>query len=541
MLVSFETFLKHNSWAARNLTSFNCYTYIILKEGTDSNHFKKKCEDFFDRHIGEQFESRGGKLSCRLQPLTSIHLHSNLQNDNPENTSIIYLYTFMVIGILILLIACINYINLSTARSAIRAKEVGVRKVLGAFKGQIVKQFIGESLVYEILALLLGITLVIAALPLFRNLSGYTLTIDFLMNPLIWIEVGLIMVFVCLIASGYPAFILSGFRPVKTLKGVFIRGHKNRSFRYLLVLFQFTILTTLVIITIGVLSQLNYMRNRDLGFDQDQLLTIKFHNDHSDNDNRIHWINALKAELVTLDGVINGSLSNHVPNTNYFRGQFHPEGFPKDQIFNMETYQIDDGFLSTYGIDLIKGRGFSKEFTSDAENAVIINEMAVKQFGWEDSVGKRIMRLHPYGNKTYSVIGVVKDFHSRPLHHGIEPMIFETMEDFHSLTLRLKKENLDQTMMLIEEKWLEFEPDHPFEYFFLDDHFDRTYKTEINLGKIIQIFTFLAICIGCLGLFGLVMFMTEQRTKEIGIRKTMGASVTHITVCVQGSIGQSGE
>lgn len=530
MLVSFETFTKYNSWAARSLTSFNSYTYIILKEGTDSNHFKKKCEDFLDRHIGEKFEPVGGKLSCRLQPLTSIHLHSNLQNDNPENTSIIYVYTFIVIGILILLIACINYINLSTARSAIRAKEVGVRKVLGAFKGQIVKQFIGESLFYEILAFLLGIALVIAALPSFRELTGYTLNIDFLMNPLIWIEFILMMVFVCIVAGGYPAFLLSGFRPVKTLKGVFISGRKNSHFRNILVLFQFSILTALVIITVGVLSQLDYMRNRNLGFDQDQLLTIKFHNDHSDNDNRIQWINSLKAELLTLDGVINGALSNHVPNTNYFRGQFHPEGFPKNQIFNMETYQIDDDFLSTYGIDLIKGRGFSKEFTRDSENAVIINETAAKQVGWEDPVGKRITRLRQFGNVNYDVIGVAKDFHSRPLHFRIEPMIFRNFEDFHSLTLRLKKENLNQTMKLVKEKWLEFEPDHPFEYFFLDDHFESSYKTEINLGKVIQIFTFLAVCIGCLGLFGLVMFMTEQRTKEIGIRKTVGASVTNITI-----------
>ena len=530
MLISFETFIKYSSWAARSLTSFNSYTYIILKEGIDSDHFKKKCVDFFDKHIGEQFKSTGGELSCRLQPLTSIHLHSDLQNDNPENTSIIYVYTFIVIAILILLVACINYINLSTARSVIRAKEIGVRKVLGAFKGQIIRQFIGESFFYEFLALLFGITLVIVTLPLFRELSGQPLTIDFFIQPLFWIELVLIMGFVCIIAGGYPAFLLSGFKPVKTLKGIFHTDRKNSLFRNILVLFQFTVLTALVIITVGILSQLNFIKERNLGFDKDQLLYIKFQNNHSDNDNRINWINSLKAELVTLDGVIHGSLSNHVPSNGYFRGQFNPEGFPENQIFNMETYLIDDDFLSTYGIDLGEGRGFSKKFTNDAENAVIINETAARQFGWENPVGKSILRLSKYGNQDYHVIGMVKDFHSRTLHHSIEPMIFQKFDDFHSLTLRLKTENIAHTMKLIEKKWRAFEPDHPFEFFFLDDYFNSLYKTEVNLGKIVRIFTFLAVCIGCLGLFGVMSFMTAQRTKEIGIRKTVGASVTNISL-----------
>jgi len=530
MLVSFETFIQLNSWAARSLTSFNSYTYIILKEGTDSENFKRKCADFLDRHIGEQFKPAGGELSCRLQPLTSIHLHSNLLNDNPENTSMIYVYTFIFTAIFILLIACINYINLSTARSAIRGKEIGVRQILGAFKGQIIRQFIGESFLYAFFALLLGMMLVTATLPLFRGLSGHVLTLDFFIRPLFWIELIFIMVFVCFIAGGYPAFLLSGFKPVQTLKGFLSTGRKNSYFRNILILIQFTILTALVIVTVGVLGQLNYIKNRNLGYDKDQLLYIKFHNDHSDNENRISWINSLKAELVTLDGVINGSLSNHVPNTNYFRGQFNPEGFPKNQIFNMETYQIDDDFLNTYGIDLVEGREFSKEFTSDAETAVMINETAARQFGWENPVGKRILRLNSYGDQNYHVIGTVKDFHSRTLHHSIEPMLFQKFDDFHSLTLRLKTENITHTMKLIEEKWREFEPDHPFEYFFLDDYFDSLYKTEANLGKSIRIFTFLAVCIACLGLFGVMSFMAEQRTKEIGIRKTVGASVTNISI-----------
>jgi len=527
-LLSFETFIKDRPRAAQNRMSFSCYTYILLKDGIILKNFEKNLTDFFDRYMGDLLEAAGGKLSCLVQPLTSIHLYSNLENDIPGIVSIIYIYIFIVIATLILLIACINYINLATARSAKRAKEIGMRKVLGAFRCQIIREFIGESLIYGVLAFIFSMMLVLTMLPHFRSLTMCNVSINFLKEPLLLVELVLILFFVCFIAGGYPAFFLSGFKPVKTLKGIFTRSSKNSYFRNALVVFQFAISITLIIMTIGIISQLEYIKSRNLGFYKEQILSIKIHNDHSDNENRINWINLLKAELINLDGVVNASLCNYLPGFIFSGGdEYVPVGGPENQSIIMEYYPIDDGFLNTLGIDIIEGRGFSKEFLSD-NNAVIINETAVKKFGWKNPIGKKIRQKY-YSSEEYYVIGVVRDFYSRSLHHLIDPVIFYKNTDYHTLVIRFKPENITHTMKLIREKWNEFEPGYPFEYSFLEDRFDNLYKTEVQIGRIIQIFTLLAVFISCLGLFGLVSFITEQRTKEIGIRKTIGASTANIS------------
>jgi putative ABC transport system permease protein len=525
MLISFETFLKYRSWAAQSKTVFSSYTYLLLKEGVTIENFKVKLTDFLDRHIGEQFKPMGGKLTCRLQPLTSIHLHSRLLNDTPGNTSVYYVYTFSVIAALILLVACINYINLSTARSSARAKEVGMRKVLGGLRGQIVRQFVGESLLYGIIAFLLGMLMVIAALPAFRDLTGQSISMSFLSRPMFYAEGFTILLFVWIVSGWYPAIILSRFRPVKILKGLYFKGSRSSRLRNTLVIFQFSILVSLIVMTVGIFSQLHYIRHKNLGFHKEQLVYMKFHNDQSDNDNRIIRMNSIKEELSALNAVVAATLSSHVPGTKYYQGQYVPEGYPENQSFTMEEYAVDDVFFNALEIGIVEGRGFKKEMMSDAENSVIINETAAKSLGWKNSLGKQIME---YGNKNYTIIGVAKDFHSRSLHHAIEPMIFKNLADFHTLTLRIKSENIPYTLKLIGEIWDKFEPEHPFEYFFLDDTIDALYKTEIRMGKAIQVFTYLAICIGCLGLFGLVSFLTEQQTKEIGIRKVLGASESSI-------------
>jgi len=528
MLISFETLHEYWPYVLSSRRFASCYTYVILKEGVDYKNFEMKLNGFFDRHIGDLLEPVGGKLSCFAQPLTSIHLHSNLQNEISGNANILYVYSFGVIAILILLIACINYINLSTARSAVRAKEVGMRKVIGALREQIIRQFLGESLFYGVLAIVLSILLVMATLPYFRDITGQILNIDFMEKPHFWIELIVIMIFVCLIAGGYPAFFLSGFKPIQTLKGVLTKGRGNSNFRNALVVLQFTILIALIIMTVGVFSQLKYLKNKNLGFDREQLLFVKIYEDHTNTDNRIRWLNTMKSELIKLDGVVNASLSSHVPGTRYYQGQFIPDGFLESETFNMEEYFIDDNFLATFGIELVEGRGFSKEFLSDTDNAVILNISAVNQFGWTNPIGKKIKMIGRSETREYYIVGVVKDIHSRTLHNTIEPLIFFNSSHFHNLTLRLKPENMTQTIKSIQAIWNDFEPFHPFEYSFLDENLDRQYKTEVVMGKVIQIFTFLAICIGCLGLFGLMLFITQQRTKEIGIRKTVGASTTNV-------------
>ena len=528
MLLSFGTFEKDNPYSANSRTIHRCYTYILLKKGINVKDFDNKLAGFFDRHIGELLKPYGGKLTPLSQPLTSIHLHSGLQYELPGNVNVIYIYIFSVIGVLILLIASINYVNLSTARSAVRAKEVGMRKVLGAFRGQLIRQFIGESFFHVILAFLLGIILVILVFPVFKDISASSLNTDILKEPLLLFEMFLIIFFVSIASGIYPAFFLTGFKPVKTIKGQLLSSSGKSGFRNSLVIFQLAISIALIVMTIGVMKQLEFIKNRNLGFDKEQILSIKFHNDHSDNDNRISWINSVRNELISLDGVIDASLCNHLPGTNYYRHELKPEGFPENQYLSMEGYCVDENFLNTLGIKLIEGRGFSKEFLSDAENAVIINETAVKQIGWKEPIGKKINEEHRGGVNTYHVIGVVKDFHTRSMHYQIEPLYLYLFADYHTLAVRIKPENTALTMGLIEEKWKKFEPEHPFEYIFVDDIFDNLYKTEMQMGKIMRIFTLLAIFIGCLGLFGLVSYVTEQRTKEIGIRKVFGAAANNI-------------
>jgi len=529
ILISFATFNKSSSFLANSKTFASCYTYILLKPGVDYKNFETKCADFFERHIGDHLQTNSEKLSCLIQPLTSIHLHSHLENEIPGNTNILYIYTFIIIAILILVSACINYINLSTARAAIRAKEVGMRKVLGALKGQVIRQFIGESFLFGVLALFLGIILVVTVHPIFIELSGQQLSLDFFKNPVFLIEMISILLFICLLAGGYPAFLLSGFQPIKTLKGVFTKDNKKVSFRNTLVLIQFTILIALLITTFGVFNQLNFLRNNNLGFDREQILYIKFHNDHSDNDNRMVWINSLRKELINLDGVVNAGLSSHVPGTRYYQDPFKPEGFSENSTINMELYNVGDNFLNTLGFKIIEGRGFSKNFVGDSEECVIINETAAKQIGWTNAIGRKLYRAWGPETKEFTIIGVVKDFHSRSLHYTIEPLIFIKFQDFHTLSVKIRPENLSNTISLVQTKWREFEPNHPFEYFFLDENIDNLYKTEIKMGILIQTFTLLAIFIACFGLFGMVSYISEQRTKEIGIRKIVGASIPNIT------------
>ncbi|MFC1726148.1 FtsX-like permease family protein, partial [candidate division KSB1 bacterium] len=470
-----------------------------------------------------------GDLSVYLQPITSIHLYSNLRNDNPGNVSIKYIYIFTVIGIMVLFIACINYISLSTARSATRAREVGMRKVLGALKDQIVKQFISESVFNGILAFIFGLILVYAAFPYFKNLSGSGLSMDLFKDPLLLGEMLAVLLFVCFTAGWYPAFVLSGFTPLNTLKGVFLKGKWNLTFRNLLVKIQMTISILLIILTFGFFKQIQYIKGKDLGYKSERLLSIKIFNDHSDDAGRLSWAETIKSELVSLNGVESASICSHVPGTRFYKAQFFPEQMPENQSLEMEIYKIDDDYFNTIGMGIVEGRGFSREFTSDAGDAAIINETAAKQLGWKNPVGKIIVREFGNNQKVdYHIIGVAKDFHSRSLHHKIDPLIFTKLGDFHLLTLRINSENINGTLSLIQEKWKKFEPEHPCEYFFLDDVLNVLYKTEVQMSKVIQVFTFLSLFISCLGLFSLVSFMTEKRTKEIGIRKALGATGANI-------------
>ncbi|MFC1726150.1 ABC transporter permease [candidate division KSB1 bacterium] len=517
ILISMKSYDQHRGFHRRSRWT---YTYVLLKKGVPVKEFETVSKGFFDKHLSDLLKPMGGKLMPYIQPITSIHLHSNLGYDNPGNINFTYIYVFAVIALFILLIASVNYINLSTARSAVRAKEVGIRKVFGAVKVEIIKQFIGESFVYVILASISALILVMVSLPYFKDLSGINISMQLMEVPSFWLSLFLILFSLCFIAGGYPAIFLSRYKPVKTLKGIFVKGGKSSSFRNSLVVFQLTILVILIIMTTGITRQIEFLKNRNLGFDKEHVLFTKFPASRSS----VRPKHLFKDEVKALSGVVNVSYSLNVPGTNYYLGQYLPEGFPENQSFSMEISAVDEDYLNTLGLEIVEGRGFSKEIFSDSRNAMVINETAAKMIGWENPIGKKITDLNSEGNISYQVIGVVKDFHSRSLHYTIEPLVFISTSEYHDISMRIRPGNVSHTMSLIEKKWKEFFPYNPFVYSFLDDTFDNLYRTENRLMKVISVFTLLSIFIGALGLFGLVSFMTEQRTKEIGIRKTLGAT-----------------
>ncbi len=419
--------------------------------------------------------------------------------------------------------------NLSTARSANRAKEVGLRKVLGAERSMLIKQFLGEAQLLAVISLLFALLFVWFVLPYFNNLVGREMNLNFITNPWIAFWMIVIVLFVGMVAGSYPAFFLSGFRPVSVLSGAVKKGAKNSRFRSVLVVFQFAISITLIIGTSIIMSQVNYMKNRKLGYEKEQLVVIPIRDQETRKKAEL-----IKNELSTMDGVANVS-GSRMGKEDFNTFAFYPEGFSSDQSVLMQRFEVDENFMETYGIELVDGRNFSKEITTDKNNAIWINETAAKQFEWDNPVGKIIYQ--PTGNQDFSkrraltVIGVFKDIHHRSVHHLVEPSLIGFSSNFASrITIKLDPESISETMNSIEKKWGIIAPNHPFDYFFLDDYYDGLYRSEERLTGIFRLFTIFAIFIGCLGLFGLVSFAAEQRTKEIGIRKVLGSTVSSVVL-----------
>ncbi len=514
-----------------NWFNWNYHTYLQFNKGVDYKKFEAKLISFNDKYIGAFIKSIGGEINNFLQPLTSIHLHSNLENEMSSNSDIRYVYAFAAIALFILLIACINFMNLSTARSANRAKEVGLRKVVGAERSMLIKQFLGEALLLAVISLLFALMIVRFVLPYFNNLAGREMSINFIANP--WIASGMLIIvlFVGLVAGSYPAFFLSGFRPVSVLSASVKKGAKNSRFRSILVVFQFAISITLIIGTSIILNQVNYMKNRRLGFEKEQLAVISVRDRAT-----IEKAELLKNELSNIEGVANVCGSSMAPGEEDFNTSvYFPEGFSSDQGVLMQNFYIDENFMDTYGIKLVAGRNFSKEITTDKDNSIWINETAAKKLEWDNPLGKKIYQ--PSGGqdltkrKSLTVVGVFKDIHHRSVHHLVEPSLLDFFPGAAGrITLKLNTDFISETMNSIEKKWGEIAPDHPFEYFFLDDYYDGLYRSEERIAGIFRSFTIFAIFIGCLGLFGLVSFAAEQRTKEIGIRKVLGSSDSSIVM-----------
>ena len=530
MLCSFQTQYSQNPKGHPFLDDFisnTFWTYVLLEEGVDPHALEAKFPEFIEKYGSKRLKIIGATMEYFLMPLTKIHLYTPLSGERTGVGAILYIYIFSLIAVIILVIACINFMNLATARATRRAQEVGMRKVLGAVKGGLVRQFLCESFFYSFFALFLSVGLTELALPAMSSIVGYKLSLDFINMPWLFPALLGITLFVGLAAGSYPAFYLSSFQPVRVLKGGIKSGRKNTLFRSVLVVIQFTASVTLIIGTVIIVRQLAYMKNKNPGFNKEQVVVLPFRD--KDLRNSLHTI---KTELKGQSGIVSVAVSSDIPGQYPQLNSKHPEGFPRNQPPLMYDLNVDEDFIRTMGMEIVAGRDFSQEFGSDQKSA-IINETAAKEFGWENPVGKRIGDYS--GLKT--VIGVVKDYHQLPLTQEIKPLYIRiTPQDIYNpyrmLSVRIAPGAISRTLDLMETKWNEIYPNHPFDYFFLDESFGEQFQDIERTRKLTSYFAGLAIFIACLGLYGLASFMAEQRTKEIGIRKVVGATTGGIVYLI---------
>ena len=498
--------------------------FIKLSKGVDVSDFEGQIQKIPREFCGDELDKRGFEYKFFLLPLKKLH-RITLSGDQIKSSSrLIYVYIFSAVGLLILLIACMNYMNLATARSANRATEVGMRKVVGAYRRQIVRQFLGESLLIVLIALVIALTMVQILLPQFNNLALTQFASQSLLHPGIMIGVILLLIFVALGAGSYPAFFLSSFKPISVLRGTLKSGAKGAVMRKTLVVGQFSISIALIICTLVIFRQIMYMKNRPLGFDKEQKLVITLKGWEMITDK----YEIVKNEFLQHPSVLNATASSGVPGSMINRTYVYPYGEQETKGQAFRSLRCDHDFTEVYGLKLVAGRPFDKEVQSDTYEAFIINESGVKAFGWdspEEALGKELW------DRRYPVIGVVRDYHWWGLQREIEPMIMRVVPDlFRSITLTVNTTNMPSTIAFLEKKYADLFPGDYFEYFFVDTNFEIQYRSEERLSRIFQILTILGIFIACLGLFGLASFIAEQRTKEIGIRRVMGATVSQVIV-----------
>jgi len=529
ILCSFESLYVQNRQAMEEWLNFGLFTYVLLQENLDPQALENKFPALVDKHMGPTLNAIGGEIDFFLQPLTKIHLHSHMENEIGANSDIAYIYIFAAIALFILIIACINFMNLATARSALRAREVGIRKVIGAERKELIRQFLGESLIYSLFSLLVAVLLAHLFLPVFSSLSGRELTIDYLGMP--WLIPGLIgmILFVGFAAGSYPALFLSSFQPVKVLKGRLKAGAANARFRSILVVGQFVISIGLIISTGVILNQLRYMKNKNLGFEKGNVIVVR-----TSAGPARESIDSIKQEFKKIPGVLNAGLTSQVPGREANVSPFVPEGFSASEAQLMKNIDIDYDFIPTLGIEVTAGRNFSLEYGTDSSEAIIINESAARKFGWTDPIGKKIEHFsgEEIEDRTArTVVGVIKDIHMSSLHSLIMPLyINNESDDLDTIAIRISPNNVEDTLDKLRNKWRELNPNQSFDYYFLDDSLATLYESEARLSQIFSSFTLFAIFIACLGLFGMASFTAEQRTKEIGIRKVLGASVSGVVV-----------
>ncbi len=522
MLISWST-LPKNFNGGESWGNFNNYTYVLLKPGTSTNAFDKKLTPMYAKFMAPIFAQFNVKVHYGVQPITEIHLHSNLEKEPEELGSMSYIWIFSAVAFFMMLIACINYMNLTTARSARRAKEIGIRKVTGSTKKQLVLQFLSESILTAFVAVLLSFLLVILLLSVFNSLSGKAFTVHTLLQPFNIILLLAIGLFTGLVGGSYPAFYLSSFQPVSILKGALSKASGNVNLRRTLVVLQFSISMIMLICTWVVYSQLSYLRKKDLGFDKNQVMTVTV-NTGEDERGKIY---AMDNEFRNLQGIKTVGTGNSYPgSSNISMNLFSVETKNGYVDKGIECYGIDENFLPALNITIMKGRNFSTP--SDTLHSIVVNEALTKHFGWGDAIGKRVKQTGDTSGNYFEVIGVVKDFHQKSLYNPIEPLLFFYGPNGNIIQLKMNSADINKSIASVAGTWKKYFPNLPFEYKFLDEDFNSQYAADQKRGKIFAAFSILTILITCLGLLGLTAFTTQQKQKEISIRRVMGASIAQI-------------
>jgi putative ABC transport system permease protein len=509
------------SWLNNWRTQAN-FTYLLLRKNADPVRLEQKLQDFMRRHMAERIE----QYQLYLQPFPEIYLHSSdiRYTSNTKIGNQTYIFIFSAIAVFILFIACINFINLTTAQATRRAREVGIRKILGSYRKQLITQFLGESFLFSSLSMIIALMFVDLSLPFLNRKLELHLTLDFPNLPIIALIFVVTTAFVGIAAGSYPAFILSAFHPLQTIKMFGPGERKTILTRKVLAILQFVMTIILIVGTVVIFRQLEFVSNKNLGFQKENLIILPI-----GNTSISEQFPAFKTELLKHPDILNAAGSNSFPGEASMSFQIKPEGIPDEEQWIVHSIMVDDyDFLSTYKMEMADGRYFSADHSTDTSHGVVINETLARNLGWKNAVGKRLDIEGELENG--QVIGVIKDFHMRSMHHTIEPLLIIFAPRFENLVLRIREKDIPGTIKFIQKKWQAFESRYPFEYHFLDQRLDQLYRSERRLLEIFGIFSALAITIACLGLLGLAAFTAQQRTKEIGIRKVHGASIANVTV-----------
>lgn len=527
MILSGETwdYMKDVQWTSNNL-----YTYFLAQENSDLEKIKSQLNTLVEKNMGAELEkyigfsfkeflAQGNDVGLNLQPILDIHLNSNLSEEITANGNVQYIYIFIAIALFITLIACINFMNLSTARSANRAKEVGIRKSIGAFRSRLVGQFLAESMIYSFISTALAVLLILILINPFNTLSGKTLTLSLFADPTLIISIILFALLTGLIAGSYPAFYLTAFKPTEVLKGKIRSGFKNSKLRNSLVVFQFVISIALILGSLVVYKQLKFMQEKNMGFDKENVVRL-LHTWSLDKNGK-----AFKNELAQHPEFKNASYASHLPPNIMWSNAWRKGGTEQDYL--LSQCRVDYDHFITMGYTLVDGRFFSRDFLSDS-SAVILNETAMKLMNIEDFEHQTMLSYNYETPRPMNIIGVVKDFNFETLRNDVKPLVFTLGgEPNGEMAIRLAPGNKTEQLELLQTIWKKYSG-NAFQYSFLDQDFDSLFKGEQRMSQIILVFTILTILIACLGLFGLATYVGEQRAKEISIRKVMGASIPQV-------------